>query len=88
MFFSNNLLNRFGTRGLLLTSLAVISLRNLLYVVSSDALQVFIVQVLHGFTFAALWVAGVNFVAQNAPMGLKATAQGMFNTVLIGFGFA
>ena len=88
MFFSNSLLLRFGDRGLLLASLAVISLRNMLYVISTNALHVFAVQVLHGFTFAALWVAGVNFVAQNAPTGLNATAQGLFNTVLIGFGFA
>ena len=88
LFFSNGLLLRFGGRGLLVASLAVVSLRNLLYVVSTSALQVFAIQILHGFTFAALWVAGIDFVAQNAPMGLKATAQGLFNTVLIGFGFA
>lgn len=88
MFFSTSLLSRLGDRGLFVASLAVISLRNLVYGISPNALHIVLIQVLHGFTFAGLWLAGVNFVAQNAPTGLKATAQGLFNTVLIGFGFA
>lgn len=88
MFFSGPLLTRFGTRGLLLVSLLAISLRNFLYALAQTPDQVLAIQVLHGLTFAAMWMAGVNFVAQNAPRGLGATAQGLFNTVTFGLGWA
>jgi hypothetical protein len=41
-----------------------------------------------GSTFALIWIVGANFAAQNAPPGLTATAQGVFNAVLIGLGFS
>lgn len=88
MFFSDNLLKTFSIRRLLVLSLVVIALRDLMYSMDVGAWQVLAVQALHGFTFATLWLAGVNFVAQNAPSGLKATAQGLFNTIFLGFGFS
>jgi MFS family permease len=88
MFFSKRLLARFGSRGLLLISLASIFLRNALYAVAPDPGQIVLIQLLHGFTFATMWMAGVDFVAQNAPPGLHATAQGLLNTATFGLGFA
>jgi PPP family 3-phenylpropionic acid transporter len=86
MFFSSVFMNRLGTRGMLLLSLAAISLRNVLYAFVQTPDHVLLLQTLHGLTFATLWIAGVNFVAQNAPRGLGATAQGLFNTVTFGLG--
>ncbi len=88
MFFSTNLIRRFGSNGLLLTAMAVIGLRNVLYAFATDPWQVMALQALHGFTFPAMWIAGVNFAAEAAPKGLNATAQGMFGVVLMGFGSA
>lgn len=88
MFFSTNLIRRFGSNGLLLIAMAVIGSRNVLYAFATEPWQVMALQVLHGFTFPAMWLAGVNFAAEAAPKGLSATAQGMFGVVLMGFGSA
>lgn len=88
MFFSTTLFRWFGNRELFIIAMLTIGLRNTLYAFVSTPAQVLAVQVLHGFTYALLWLGGINFVAQNAPPGLRATAQGLFSTVLIGFGFA
>ncbi|MEX2162034.1 MAG: MFS transporter [Anaerolineales bacterium] len=88
MLFSKPLILSLGDRGLLLTSLFVGGLRNLIYAFSASAWQILLAQLLHGFTFALLWLAGINYVAKHAPRGLTATTQGLFSTVLLGFGLA
>ncbi|MCW5875616.1 MAG: MFS transporter [Anaerolineales bacterium] len=88
MRFSEGLLNRLGTRGLLLVSLLVISSRNLLYAVNNEIWVILLLQALHGLTFALLWVGGVSFMARNAPKGLSATAQGLFTAAQVGVGYA
>ena len=44
------------------------------------------IQLTHGLTFAAVWAAGVSYAGELAPPGLEATAQGLFNATLMGFG--
>jgi PPP family 3-phenylpropionic acid transporter len=88
MLSSHFFLKRFGNQGLLFMAMAVVGLRNLLYAQVTDPNQILLIQVMHGFTYPAIWLAGVNFVAEKAPTGLNATAQGMFTTVLMGFGTA
>lgn len=88
MIFSAPLLRRFGNRGVLYMALVLIGFRNLYYAFVSDASQVLLIQVVHGLTFAVIWLAGVNYAAKHAPPGLNATAQGLFSTVLLSVGFA
>jgi MFS family permease len=88
MFFSGPILPRFRNRDLILFGLGIIALRNFLYAIAADGTQIVLIQVLHGLTFAILWMAGINFVAKHAPRGIAATAQGLFNTILLGFGLA
>ena len=88
MFFSGSLLRRLKTRGLFILAMAVTGIRCLLLGVAGSPAGVMAVQVLHGMTFAALLVSGVTYAAENAPPGLGATAQGLFSSVLMGFGAA
>lgn len=88
MFFSGPILPRFRNRDLILFGLAVIAIRNFLYAIAADGTQIVLIQILHGLTFAILWMAGMNFVAKHAPHGMAATAQGLFNTIMLGFGLA
>ena len=43
---------------------------------------------MNGLTFSAVWVAGVNYANDHAPSGISATAQGLFGSMLLGFGAA
>lgn len=88
MIFSKQLILALGDRGLFLGSLLALSIRNMSYAFSANALHVLLTQLLHGFTFALIWLGGINFVAKYAPNGMTSTTQGLFNTVLLGIGFA
>ena len=88
MFFSDRLLRRFGARGMLIIALTTIGVRLSLYSFISQAWIVMVIQLCHGFTFAAIYTAGVHYAGQIAPPGLKATTQGMFSGTLMGFGAA
>jgi predicted MFS family arabinose efflux permease len=88
MFFGDRLLRRFGARGTLCLAMAVISLRLLLYSVTALPEIVLLIQLLHGLTFPAIYLAGVSYADQSAPPGVKASAQGMFGSALMGFGAA
>jgi PPP family 3-phenylpropionic acid transporter len=88
MLFSAPILRRFGNRSMLYFALAVIGTRNLIYAFVTDDTQILFVQIVHGLTFALVWLAGVNYAAIHAPKGLNATAQGLFSTVLLSVGFA
>ncbi|MCW5878533.1 MAG: MFS transporter [Anaerolineales bacterium] len=87
MVYSARLLNHLGTRGLLFISLLLSAGRNLLYAFTDQLWVLLLLQLLHGLTFALLWIAGVHFMARNAPKGLSATAQGLFNAALSGIGY-
>ena len=88
LFYANRLLIRFKPRGLLILSMAATGLRLLLLAVFNSLLGILIFQLLNGFAFPALWVAGVSYANENAPVGLSATAQSVFGTMIFGFGAA
>lgn len=88
MFFGDRLLKRFGARGMLIVGMAIIGIRLLLYSVTGLPWVVLIIQLIHGLTFPIIYLAGVAYADQVAPPGVKATAQGMFGSTLMGIGAA
>jgi PPP family 3-phenylpropionic acid transporter len=86
LFFSNYLLRKFKTQGLLLLAMGVTGLRCVLYSFAGSPQAVLAIQCLHGLTFPALWVAGVTYASENAPEGLIASTQGLLSAVLMGLG--
>lgn len=87
-FFGNRLVKKFGSYGLLTLSLAMFSLRCLLFAAVSAPILVLVVQVFGGMIFPAMWAAGVSYADENAPAGLKSGAQGLFGAASFGVGAA
>lgn len=88
MFYSNVILRKLKSRGLLIMAVTFAGLRCLLYASAGSSTALLMIQLLHGFTFPALWVAGITYVAENAPPGMGATIQAVFGGALMGFGMA
>jgi PPP family 3-phenylpropionic acid transporter len=86
MFYSDRLLRWWGARGLLLVSLGALVLRLMAYAYVNSPGWVLLIQLLHGPTFAALWMASVDYVAEIAPAELKNTAQGLLTGFVMGLG--
>jgi len=86
MFFGDRLLKRFQPRGLLVLGMIVIGVRVLLYSAFNSPIAILMLQLMHGFTFPAIWIAGVSYAHENAPNGLRATAQGLFGAMMMGIG--
>jgi MFS transporter, PPP family, 3-phenylpropionic acid transporter len=87
-FFGNKLVERFGSQRLVTLSLVLMGLRGLMLAAVSTPSMVYVVQALGGTMFALLWLAGVSYAEENAPLGLKSTAQGLFSAMSFGFGSA
>jgi PPP family 3-phenylpropionic acid transporter len=87
-FFSASLLRKLGARGLLLLALIAYIVRMVAYTFMPPVWLVLPINLLHGLTFAALWVAGVSYANEVAPKGMGATAQGLFTGVTMGLGAA
>ena len=88
LFFSNRLISRLKAHGLLVFGVAMTGIRLLLLAAINQPIGVTVVQLMNGLTFSAIWVAGVTYANDNAPRGVSATAQGLFGSVLMGFGAA
>jgi PPP family 3-phenylpropionic acid transporter len=85
---SDRMLERWGTGRMLAASIIAMVLRLLAYSVVVTPWTVLLIQLLHGFTFAALWTAGVSYAHRSAPPGMGATAQGVFSGVTMGLATA
>ena len=88
LFFVNRFIKRFDAYTLLIFSIAMTGLRFLLLAVTTNPLVVLFIQLLNGFNYPLLSVAGVTYADACAPKGFRATAQGLFTTFLGGIGFA
>jgi len=88
LFFSNRLIKRFNSYGLLVIGLAATGIRLLLFAMVNMPIGIIFVQLMSGLTFPLIWVAGVTYANNHAPVGMNATAQGVFGSVLMGFGAA
>jgi PPP family 3-phenylpropionic acid transporter len=88
MFFSYLLLRRLKVRGMFLLAITMTGIRSLLYAFIWTPGGIIAVQLLHGLTYSAMWVAGVTYASENAPAGLTALALGIFGSTQTGFGAA
>jgi len=84
MFLSGALLRRLAPRGLLILGFSVYALRWFLYSQTTSLQAVLLIQVLHGLSFGAYFVAGVVYTRERAPGGLGATAQALFSGTVLG----
>jgi MFS family permease len=50
--------------------------------------MVLVIQAFGGMIFPAMWTAGVSYADENAPAGLKSSAQGLFGAMSFGVGSA
>lgn len=87
-FYSDRLLQRWGARGLLAVALGAYGLRMFAYAWMPEPWWVLPINLLHGLSFSAMWVAGVSYANAIAPPGLGATAQGLFTGTTMGLGAA
>ncbi|MCB0153891.1 MAG: MFS transporter [Anaerolineae bacterium] len=88
MFFAAALLRQWGTKGVLALSAAILAVRLLAYSVIDLTWLVLLLQLSHGPTFAAMWVASVARADELAPPGMGATAQGLQTSISMGIGSA
>jgi PPP family 3-phenylpropionic acid transporter len=88
LFFGDRLLTKLKPHGLLILSMFATMIRLFLYATVTSVIGMLAFQLINGFTFATLWVAGVSYINENAPPGLSATTQGVFGATVFGFGAA
>lgn len=84
--FADRWLRRWGARPLLIVGLLASVFRLFAYSLATEPWQALAVQLLHGPSFALMWMAGVSWANKIAPMGMGATAQGLFGGVNFGLG--
>jgi PPP family 3-phenylpropionic acid transporter len=86
--FGSLLVRHFGAQRLLLGAVALTGVRLLLFAAASSASHILLAQLLNGLTFPLVWVAGVTYADEAAPLGMKATGQGLFSAAVFGLGSA
>lgn len=82
MFGFARLARRFGTERLLLLGAGLFAVRAAAAAVSGNAAALVAVAPIEGMAFGLFSVGAIGFVSSRAPVGLAATAQGVFAAVL------
>jgi PPP family 3-phenylpropionic acid transporter len=85
-FFGNRLVKRFGSDRLISIALVLIVARTILFGLVNTVFLAVIVQGIGGLFFPAMWSACVTYADENAPVGLKSTAQGILGAATFGVG--
>jgi len=88
LFFGHRLIRRFRSHGALMPAAVVTGGRLLWFGARGSPVFVLAIQLLNGFTFPLLWVAGVSYADELAPAGVRTTAQALFSEAVLGFGMA
>jgi PPP family 3-phenylpropionic acid transporter len=88
LFFVSRFIKRFRAYAVVVFSLAMTGLRFLLFAVAPTPGFVLFAQLLNGFNYPLLIVAGVVYADEQAPKGFRATAQGLFGAATGGVGAA
>jgi len=83
-FYSNRMIERWGTRTVLVISLLACAVQGFAFSLMGNPLWALPIQLLHGLAFSASWAAGVAYSGKIAPPGMGATAQGVFSGVAFG----
>lgn len=86
LFWGNRLIRWFKPSGLLMLAMVITGVRLMLFAVAGTPELVLVLQLFGGLTFPAMWLAGVAHADQHAPVGRSSTAQGLFGSVVFGFG--
>lgn len=85
---TNKLVRLVGAHRLFLIGMMAFVVRFALYSFIHNPWAALAVQLLHGPSFVAVWVAGVSYADTISPPGLGATAQSIFSATLMGLGAA
>jgi PPP family 3-phenylpropionic acid transporter len=80
------LLRKWGMAWMLALAMSGTAVRLFGYVWMPSPLWVLPISLLHAFTFAFFWAAGVAYADEIAPKGLSATAQTIFSGTAMGLG--
>jgi PPP family 3-phenylpropionic acid transporter len=88
LFFAGYFIKRYTPYRLILFSLVMTGLRFLLLAFLPTPGLILFIQLLNGFNYPLLTVAGVTYADDHAPRGFRATAQGLFNAAVSGVGTA
>ncbi|WP_299029267.1 major facilitator superfamily domain-containing protein 6 [uncultured Thermanaerothrix sp.] len=86
LYVSSGLLKRWPPQWLMTVGLILFAVRALLYSFITQPWMAMLIQLMHGLTYALMWVAGVSYAGMMAPPGLNATAQGLFSSAIMGVG--
>lgn len=87
-FFGHHLIKRFNSRNLFISAIVLFGIRSLVFAAIDAPAMMYLIQGVSGIIYPMMWLAGVSYADENAPEGLKSTAQGLFGAVSFGFGSA
>merc|ERR1711924_31580 len=85
-FYSGSVIKKYGAASLLCASMAAFTVRAILVSFLRNPWVFLPLQLLHGFTFAGCWTAGVALAKENSPPGLETSGQSIFTMAYNGVG--